>query len=565
MTTKWKLKPRLADDLIEHLLIDRGMTGEAREAFLSPDYEAHTNDPMLFHEMPQALERLARALEGQEHVRIFADYDADGTCGAAVLLDTFAKIGFVHISVAQPDRNTEGYGLSLPFVDEALRDGVRVLITVDCGVTALEEITYAEAHGISVIVLDHHTVPPVWPPATAILNPKRPGESYPYAGICGTACAFKLAQAMLAQYPDNAPAGYEKWLLDLVAIATVADMVPLTGENRTLLTYGLKVLAQTRRPGLRALMAQAGVQQGRVNATDIGFSIAPRINAASRIAHASLALALLTARTKEEADELALKLEDLNTDRKQITDVALRDAHGQVLSRENMGEVIVAGSEDWNPGILGLVAGRLADAYGRPAFVWGGAGDIARGSCRGGGGVNVVELMTRAGGEKLFTHFGGHAASGGFAIEKSRIEELSPALERGLGEGEAHERAQKELVLDAELSIEMVHAELLRNLTRLSPFGMENPAPTFLFQGVLPTKVSTFGATGNHLRLAFRGFSRPLSAVGFGLGGQRVAELVGPLDIAAQIEENVWLGRREVRLRLVDVRRSEDRAIVRHS
>jgi len=558
----WKLKPRLADDLIEHLLIDRGFTGEARSAFLSPDYHTHTNDPMLFHDMPKALERLDRALVAQEHIRIFADYDADGTCGAAVLLDTFAKLGFKNVSVAQPDRNTEGYGLSMSFVEDAKRDGVAVLITVDCGVTALEEITYAELHGISVIVLDHHTVPPIWPPATAILNPKRPGETYPYAGICGTACAFKLATALLKHYPDTAPDGWEKWLLDLVAIATVADMVPLTGENRTLLTYGLRVLAQTRRPGLRALMESAGVNPRRVNATDIGFSLAPRINAASRLAHASLALALLTATTPAQAEELALKLEDLNTDRKQITDAALRDAHGQVLSQKEIGNVIVVGSEAWAPGILGLVAGRLTDAYDKPAFVWGGEGGLVRGSCRSVAGVHVVDLMRHAGGETLFTHFGGHSASGGFAIEKSRIHEMYTKLHAAVLENIGDDRRAQELVLDAELSLEMVHEQLLRDLTQLSPFGMGNPAPLFLFQGVVPQKISTFGATGNHLRLAFHGIRRPLSAVGFGLGGQRVAELAGALDIAAQIEENVWLGRREVRLRIVDVRVSDEHVIV---
>ena len=561
----WKLKHRHADDLIEHLLIDRGITGESRLAFLSPDYDAHTNDPNLFHEIGKAIDRLKATLAQHELIYIFADYDADGTCGAAVLLDTFEKLGHKEVVVAQPDRNHEGYGLSLPYVDAAITSGARVLITVDCGVTALEEITHAEANGISVIVLDHHTVPPVWPNATAILNPKRPGESYPYAGICGTACAFKLAQALIREYPDKAPLGWEKWLLDLVAIATVADMVPLTGENRTLLTYGLQVLARTRREGLRALMREAGVDQSRVNATDIGFSIAPRINAASRLAHASLALALLTAKNKEEAEAIALKLEDLNTDRKQITDAALRDAHGQVLSGDTEGEVIVVGSEAWNPGILGLVAGRLADTYGKPTFVWGGTGDEYKGSCRSGGGVNVVDLMTRAGGEGLFKHFGGHFASGGFSIARNRIGELTPALAHGMKGLVGEFPFTQEVLLDAELQLSMVHDQFLRELTRLSPFGMENPAPVFLLRGVVPERISTFGATSNHLRMQFLDGRKKISAVGFGLGGQRVATLTGPLDIAALVEENVWLGRREVRLRLVDVRLSSDHVIVGNS
>lgn len=561
----WKLKHRLADDLVEHLLIDRGITGEDRAAFLSPDYDAHTHDPDLFNEISKAVARIQLAIKKREVIYIFADYDADGTCGAAILVDTFEKLGHAEVIVAQPDRNTEGYGLSMPYVELAIASGAGVLITVDCGVTAVEEIAYAEARGISVIVLDHHTVPPIWPNATAILNPKRPGERYPFTGICGTGCAFKLATALLKAYPDKAPAGYEKWLLDLVAIATVADMVPLTGENRALLTYGLGVLAQTRREGLRALMREAGVNQSRVNATDIGFSIAPRINAASRLAHASLALSLLTARSREDAEAIALKLEDLNTDRKQITDAALRDAHGQVLSSESTRDVIVVGDEKWNPGILGLVAGRLADTYGKPTFVWGGEGDTYKGSCRSGGGVNVVELMTGAGGENLFTHFGGHHASGGFAIVRERVGELSGALTAALHASDDVVTQSSDRLLDAEIDLSMIHENFLRDLTKLAPFGMENPAPVFLLRSVVPERVSTFGAAGNHLRLSFLERGRKLSAVGFGQGGQRVATLTGPLDIAAMVEENTWLGRREVRLRIIDVRQSEEHVIVNNS
>lgn len=557
--SEWKLHNSIGATLIDKLLHIRGISEDDRESFLFPDYEAQTHDPMLFKDMGIATDRLKKAIDNDEHIVVFGDYDADGTCGTVVFTDFLRKIEFTNFEIYLPDRYNEGYGLKQKHVEAFIKNNAKLLITIDCGVTSLDEIKYAKEHDLETIVLDHHIVPPVWPEAIAIINPKRPGEKYPYQHICGTGLSFKFVSAMIQRFDFDIPEGWEKWLLDAVAIATVADMVPLTGENRVLLRYGIKVLKKTRRLGLKELYKKAKLNTRFFQTDDIGFMIAPRINAASRLAHASLSYRLLTTIDSKEARDLAKELDELNASRKILVEEMMKEAHDEIAQMKEIPELLFIGRVGWNPGVLGILANRLLDTYHRPAFVWGGGEKDRKGSCRGGDEVNVVELMRSC--EKLFTNMGGHAAAGGFAFDGKNTEKIGKELNAAFLKMEKGAQAPP-LVFDAELAMEDVAEQVLQDLKKLEPFGMDNTKPLFLFPAVKPIELEAFGKNGGgHVRARFRTERGSfITAIGFGLG-DHIPELhkAGvPIDVAGHIEENYFAGRRELRLRIVAMRKPKD-------
>ncbi|MDO8598688.1 MAG: DHH family phosphoesterase, partial [bacterium] len=364
-------------ELVVQLLYQRGVrTREEIDAFLHPDYD-DLHDPFLFRDMQRAVDRCVRARDAGERVLVHGDYDADGVSGATVLLDTLEGIGCT-VDVFIPHRERDGYGFGLPGLEYARSVGVRIIITCDCGIANAATVKAANDAGIDVIVTDHHVFPtdpvsgaPMLPPAYATLHPKLPGETYPYPDLTGGGVAFKLAQALTradaASISPRLPEGFEKWLLDAAAISTVADYGPLIGENRTIVTYGLIVLAKTRRVGLRALYEVAGITPERITPTTIGFQIAPRINAAGRLDHASEALALLRCRDASEGRVLAEKLQVTNTERQRLVAEATKEALTQMGSLADHRFPIVVG-DSWVPGIVGLVATKLRDQFHRPAI-----------------------------------------------------------------------------------------------------------------------------------------------------------------------------------------------------
>jgi len=564
----------VSSDLLRHLLALRGLSDQAAAArFLAPDYERDILDPFLMLDMKRAGERIIRAVRDGERLAIFADYDADGVPGAVVLASFFRQIGFDNFSVYIPDRHDESYGLNVQALASLAAAGVKLVITVDCGITDVAAVKEANRLGLEVIITDHHLVPETLPPAYAIINPKRLNDQYPYKMLCGAGVAFKLVQGLvqflwksdihgswISDFHQVKP-GWEKWLLDLVAIATVSDLAPLTGENRVLVHFGLKVLRRTPRLGLRALFRGLKLTPEFITEDDIGFLIGPRLNSASRMSHGDEAYALLTAEDEVEADRLARHLEEKNQERRARVVAILGAARVEVSGNES---VIVIGNSTWSLGVLGLAASRLVEEFRRPVFLWGrnGRGEI-KGSCRSDGTVNIVELMKLAHSQAddLFLNYGGHAQAGGFSLRRERLPELVEHLSAAYLALEKLPTSNGDLFYDRELPIDDVTSETHSLLERLAPFGPENHKPIFLLSGLTIISSRAFGSDQSHLEMVFlhpdfgqlravQFFALPLAIT----KGESLPMARTHLDILATLEKSYFRARPELRLRIVDWR-----------
>jgi single-stranded-DNA-specific exonuclease len=489
-------------ELIETLLEKRGIRGALVQSFLEPDYARDTHDPFLMPDMERAVARLFSGLEAGERIAVYADFDCDGIPGAAILHDLLRKLGHVNFEVYIPHRDREGYGFHAEAVQELAARGTSLIVTVDVGVTAVDTVAFAKRLGVDVIVTDHHELGPL-PEAFAILNPKIKG--YPFPHLCGAGVAFKLAQAVMMEGRRRGdprvvavPLGWEKWLLDMVVLATVADMVPLVGENRTLAYWGLQVLRKSRRPGLTALFERLRLRQGELTEDDIGFSLAPRVNAASRMGEPERAFTLLTTADHNEAESLARELELLNARRKGIVSSVVREAKKRARERFAAGErVVVLGDTSWKPGLLGLVANSLVEERGGVVALWGrDARGTLKGSARSDGSVSVVELFRAAG---VFEEYGGHENSGGFTVSHEKVHELPDSLARAARELGMRAEEGEGPVPDALITLREVSALLLREISRLAPFGTANPKPLFLVRDAHVSALKQFGKEKNHL------------------------------------------------------------------
>lgn len=556
----WVIKPAPPEEFFRNfpdiapltlrLLWNRGITEKKTlETFLNTSYEQGVYDPSLFRHMGIAVSRIEKAFAQKEKITVFGDYDADGVCGAAILAEFFKKAR-LNFDVYIPDRSREHFGLSPQKVKDFYADGTRVLITVDCGVTDFDEIELANSLGIDTIVLDHHLVPPRWPNAFAIIDHKHPEEPYPEKILSGGGLAFKLVQALIKTERFPVPAGWEKWLLDLVAIAAIADMVPLAGENRTLVTYGLKVLAKTRRLGLKHLFLLKEKNPKDSNAETISHFIAPRINAASRMDHANTAFLLLTTENEEEARWLATRLEDKNEERKRLVEEIMKTLHTK-FSASKPPSIIFEGSNEWPAGVLGLVASRLVETYQRPVFLYAANEEMVKGSCRAPRGFNVVELMQKA--NDVFTDFGGHTLSGGFAALPENLPRLKQKLETA-AENLVPAETGVETGLDAELELDEVDETTFECIKALEPFGQGNPRPTFLVRNAKIADVRKVGADGNHLKMKLG--PRHTGAIYF-RSPENSFKTGEPIDIICELQENIWNGTRKIELRIIDARKSQ--------
>lgn len=546
------------DPLVRQLLFNRGMTEAAVvDAFLNPHFEEHLHDPFLMTDMDRAVDRILRAMRDNEHIVVYSDYDCDGIPGGVLLHDFFHALGYTNFENYIPHRHEEGYGFNGEAVDMLAARNATLIITVDCGITDVASVAHAVEKGIDVIITDHHEVGDVLPDAYAILNPKR-DDAYPFPHLCGSGVAFKLVQAVLARGRENGsvslPEGMEKWWLDVVGLATVADMVPLFGENRALAHYGLAVLRKTRRPGLQQLLRRARVNARDVSEDDIGFTIGPRINAASRMDTPEDAFHMLALRDEGEAGARVRHLEKLNNERKGVVAAMVKDMKKRLAELTTIPDVVVMGNPSWRPSLVGLAANTLVETYKRPAFVWGRDGrGVIKGSCRSDGRVSVVELMRAV--PDAFIEFGGHHASGGFSVPHDQVHTFATAL------NEAHGRLQEgiatldqRLMVDADLNLSEVFTAYAQ-LKVLAPFGEGNPKPLFRFKNVTPTSVETFGKVGNHTKARFDTGGKSLEAIGFFKAPDAYTTPLAetPIDLIAHIESSVFMGRRQVRLRIIDV------------
>jgi len=559
----YRVRERLHENLLDHLLLARGVEAPQHDAFLHPDFERDSHDPFLLPDMGKAVERILAAKKNGEHVAVWSDYDADGIPGG-VMLSEFLRVLGVRITHYIPHRHKEGYGLNEEGLAELKEAGVSLVITVDLGTTEVENIAHAKTLGIDVIVTDHHLParpaggePEVLPEAFALINPKLKTSRYPFDGLCGAGVAWKLIQAILIKsrasgQPFDYAQGKEKWLLDLVGIATLSDMVPLVGENRMLARNGLLVMRRGRRPGLAALLKLLRISAHTLTEDDITFMISPRINAASRMDSPQVAASLLAATGAEEGAALAAQLNKINDERKGLVAATVREVNKRVAGMDlTASPIIVMGNPNWRPGILGLVANKLVEVHGKTVFLWGReGGDIIRGSCRSDGTVNIVELMAAAQG--AFEHFGGHAASGGFAVAEEDIHHLPARLHAAYAAAGGLAAAPLEVVVDRELDLAELGAAQ-RDLRQLAPFGVGNAKPLFIFPNVSIASTRMFGKAQDHLEVALERngtragsiafFSAPDSFSKKIVQGER-ADVVGHVELD-------WRG--APRIRIVDI------------
>ena len=571
----WQIAPQVSeeetdaypeiDPVVLQLLANRGIKSqEAIDIFLGPDWGRDTHDPSLFLHMKQATNRVFQAIEREEMISVHGDYDADGVCGTAVLVTVLRdicrqlKCDHARFSTYIPHREKEGYGLHEHTVRHLQKDvGTKLIITVDCGISNYQAIELAHDLGMDVIVCDHHDVPEKVPKNAILIHPQVVGETYPFKHLSGTGVAFKFAHALLEEANRRGAGfhkGYEKWLLDLVAIATVTDIMPLLGENRVLEHYGLLVLNKTRRVGLKKLVEISGGEFGKLDTTSIGYQIGPRLNAAGRMDHADVALQLLIEEDESRALGLAKELQELNIERQKQSETIFQEAKRQVEAQEECSLIVVVG-EGWPAGLVGLVAGKLVASYHRPVFVIGQEGEEYVGSGRSLGGFHMTTaLQTIA---KHLDAFGGHPQACGFSTRgKDRLEKVVEGLLAFAKETIPDPKVVATLAVDAEIPLSLLDWDFYGDLEKFAPFGEKNPRPIFCSRNLTVMGMDTVGLQGKHLRLVLQSpEGRTSKFIGFKFGDwiERL-HLGAQLDVVYEIGVNEWNGSRELQCSIRDLR-----------
>lgn len=561
--TEWKFRiperktlPGSLHPVVALLLEQRGYSEEDEQVrFLSPQYDRDLHDPFLFSQMERVVERIGSSLKRGETIGIFGDYDADGVTSSVVMRESLQNLGG-SVIVYIPQKDTEGHGLSTQALDFFTKGGARLIMTLDCGMMNHEEIDEANMLGLDVIIIDHHHVPEVLPSAYAIINPKLIGETYPFRDLCGAGTAFKVAQALFRRLAPEKE-DQIKWLLDIVATGTVADVMPLVGENRVLVTYGLIVLSRTRRIGFQEMFRVGRMPfnaENRPSARDIAFQIAPRINAASRMAHAMLAHDLLMESDTDVASKLALDLENHNNARRKLSTDIAEQVKFLVESEYRDKKFIFAVGEAYPFGIVGLIAGRIAHTYRKPTCILFRGATESMGSFRSIPEFNIIEAIEKC--ADLLVKFGGHSQAAGMTIKNENLdafyERFSALVENDLREVVT----EPEVWVDMEITPTDIVPQLVRDIARFAPFGEGNSEPVFSLSDMRVKQVRFVGNGNKHLKFSLESPDglKSFDAIGFSLGERFPSIIEGDrLDIAFTLEENVWNGRSSIQLKLIDI------------
>jgi single-stranded-DNA-specific exonuclease len=538
--------------IIVDILSRRGMTRDDMDIFLFPDYGRDLHDPRQMLDMDKAVMRILEAVVRQENVVVYGDYDIDGITATAVVVEALTLLG-LNVSGYIPDRFEEGYGINSLALEKLQSQGAQLVVSVDCGITSVDEARWAQEHGLDLIITDHHTVPAELPQAVAVVNPKRPGDPYPFKELAGVGVAFKLVQAL--QLASGVPqSGQEKWLLDLVAMGTICDVVPLVGENRVLASYGLKVLRQSRRIGLQALAEVANVELTKLSAHQIGFILGPRMNAAGRLEHANLSLELVRSGDMLRAREIAAELEALNLQRRsdQAAIFSSADAMAEDYAHDH---VLVLAHPDWSHGVVGIVASKLAEKWKRPVLLAQVLGERVKGSARSVAGFDMVAALKSQ--ERLLSRYGGHFFAAGYSLSLNQLDELR----RGLNQYyESHVSPQSLETPRAQSDISFtdliaVDTGLIDKLALLEPYGNANTRPLVSLRDVSVEAIRMVGTQKQHLSLkVVDKAGKILGAIGFGL-----AERYNGLKMGTQVELNGTLdinefqGRSSVQMIVTDI------------
>lgn len=555
----WTLFPKKSDDIISQILINRGIELKDKDVFLDPNYERDLHGPFLLTGMKKAVKIILDTIKKKEKIGIFADYDADGIPGAAILTRTFNELKTDSVTYI-PSRD-EGYGLNEKGVRELYKNGCRLLITVDLGITGKKEVAIAEKLGMKVIVTDHHEIQKKSFPdlADVILHPDL-SKRYPNKDLSGGAVAWKLACGLISKIKNQKPKTKNilKWLLDLAGISTICDMVPLIGENRVLAKYGLIVLSKTKNLGLLSLYNVAKIKSEDMSPYQVGWQIGPRINAPGRLDHASTSFYLLTTDNRKLATELAEKLNKINNDRQNKLDEVLKKAIAKVEKEKLFQErIIIVKGKDWPSGIVGLVASRITDKYHRPSIVFGKEGDNWRGSARSTSKFDIMKALEDC--KKYLLGFGGHKAAAGLTVSHENYDLLYKKLCKYAGDKISDNDLIKTIKIDAEIGTPIVDLKLVDKLKKLEPHGLGNPKPVFLLKRLAISELRLVGKDEKHLKLKLQTSDdrrQTIEAIRFCEGNCENLKVGDVIDIVCNIDENIWRDVRKVDLKIVDLKKS---------
>lgn len=560
----WKLKPKVTSEIKEkfpeispillQLLYNRNIiraedskeNPQIVDRFLSPEYE-HLHSSFLFMHMQKACDRIWTAIEAGESIYIYGDYDADAVTANAVMQQTFRYLG-VAVQSYIPDRFTEGYGLNIEAFKKIKADGASVVITVDCGTNSVDVAEYCKENGIDLIITDHHEITGEVPDAYALINPKNPADSYPDGQVTGVGVAYKLASALLSNQKKEHIVGWDKWLLDLVAIGTVADCHSLLGENRIMVALGLKVMAKTKWLGLQMLLNALSLNKSALDTHAIGFQIAPRINAAGRLEHADVALNLLVSTDPAASQQLVASLEQINKRRQEATMRVVSEAKEQAELISDR-KILMVSHAEWPKGVVGLAAGRLAEMYHRPVLVLERGEVESTGSARVGNGsqINIVECLKSA--SQYLVKYGGHKQAAGLTV---RSDQLAPFYEAMLkyADEQGDTQSEAELELEAVLRGEDISLETAEQIAKLEPFGIHNPKPVFMIEDATINSFRLVGSNLQHLQVKATVGSTVIDCIGFSMA--YIARSYAPgdrVDIACELTPDSWNGNQKLKLR----------------
>ena len=553
----WALAPSAPQGVVDALrlprlwaqiLYNRGIESRETAWELLHASEDALHDPFLFAEMDVAVDRVLKAIEEGETIAVFGDFDTDGVTASALLYEALLALGgdaFVHL----PHRVRDGHGLNAEAVEAIAESGASVIITVDCGITSGDEVRQAKQLGIDVILTDHHAPMGAPPEAFATVAPT---SAYPFPFLTGAGLAFKLVQAIHQRLESPVPAG----ALELASLGTVADMAPLLGENRAIATLGLEKLRETERPGLLALLSAAGVDRESLDHESIPFIIAPRLNAAGRMDSAELAFSLLTEEDPFVVQELATRIEALNRKRRSLTQELVDEGMRLVAEQVAEGQrLLFLVGEQFNPGVSGLVAGRLVERYSRPAVVVAVDGDVARASGRSVPDYHLAQALSECG--ELFLHYGGHPAAAGFVARTDDLDAIRQSLQASARERLRDATLEPTLRIDAEADFADMPGKTMDFIRRLAPYGQENPPPAFMARGVQATSRQRMGTQGQHMRLQLRQNGTAWEAVAFNQSWPEGVAERGRIDVVYTPEVNTFNGRTRLQMRLLDLRAAE--------
>ncbi|MFV5687604.1 single-stranded-DNA-specific exonuclease RecJ [Flavobacterium sp. ZT3R25] len=561
---RWTIKSKPSEETVKHLaqalnvedfvatlLVQRGIeTFEDAKRFFRPSLD-DLHDPYLMKDMEKAVKRIENAIENQENILVFGDYDVDGTT-AVSLVSSYLRTYYPNVTTYIPDRYDEGYGISFKGIDFADDNGFSLIIALDCGIKSIDHVVYAKERNIDFIICDHHRPGKNLPEAVAVLDPKRDDCNYPYDELCGCGIGFKLIQALGQNREETIEDLFP--YLDLVAAAIAADIVPMTGENRVLAYFGLQVINTQPRPGIKALIHQ--VKKQTLDITDVVFIIAPRINAAGRIKHGNHAVELLTEFNFEQAQQFASEIEKYNSDRKELDKQITKEALSQIEdNQEKERFTSVVFQEDWHKGVIGIVASRLIETYYRPTLVFTKSGDKYAASARSVKGFDVYNALEAC--AEHLEQFGGHMYAAGMTLKEENYQLFKDAFEKEVEKTIHPDMLTPEISVDAEINFADITPKLTRILKQFEPFGPQNMTPVFLTKNAKDTGYGKpMGQEDEHLKLFVKqNNSEGIAAIGFGLGNKLETTKNGqPFEIVYSIDENEWKGNVSLQLRLRDIK-----------